>query len=203
MQSRAGKFQVPPFCLCTNSGSWFCGYKRVQEKEALLQPSTGDDRVLEGSLELPLTPTNPKVAALRANSESDFCAAQINPVRTIGQVRFQGTEGLDPRHTISTQKYTQHTTQTQDTPQNFPKCCLLSTFPSRLETHKCNSNQEWTLSTCYPTEAGNGKAATPSNGAPLGLGPMEKTPEKFRVEFSKLLLGLTPHPFFCPVLGSV
>lgn len=28
---------------------------------------------------------------------------------------------------------------------------------------------------------------------------MEKTPEKFRVEFSKLLLSRwTPHPFFCP-----
>lgn len=49
IQSWAGKVQVPPFCCWTNSGSWFCGYKRVQEKEALLQASAGNEIILEGS----------------------------------------------------------------------------------------------------------------------------------------------------------
>lgn len=122
------------------------------ERNPLLQASTGNERALEGSLEPPRppTPTNPKVLALEAISESDFCAAQINPAWTTGQVGFWGTEGLDPRYTISTQKCTQHATPTQGIPQNFPNVAFFSFFPSCLETHNCNSNQERTLSTCYP-----------------------------------------------------
>ena len=132
--SRKGGLESSRFLLLPLDQQWelvLALQESAGERSPLLQASTGNERVLEGSLEPPPspTPTNPKVLALEAISESDFCAAQINPARTTGQAGFWGTEGLDSRYTISTQKCTQHATPTQGIPQNFPECCLLFIFP--------------------------------------------------------------------------
>lgn len=60
---------------------------------------------------------------------------------------------------------------------------FFSSFPSCVETHNCNSNQEWTLSTCYPTKAGNrgrvlGKGSYPLEWGSAGSGSHGKDPRK-------------------------
>lgn len=66
-------------------------------------------------------------------------AAQINPVRTLGQI-FKESEGCpqalqSPRRSIYI-----HTTGTHTPHKNLPAYCLLLPFPSHLETRAWSSN---------------------------------------------------------------